>query len=402
MTASDVFAAPQSEAECAEVIKEAAASATKLEITGGGSRSGFGHAVADAKRLSTKGFSGISLYEPNALTIVAGAGTPVREIEVALAAENQQLPFEPSDLRALYGTKGAEPTIGGVVATGASGPRRIQAGACRDSLIGVRFVNGKGEASKSGGRGMKNVTGYDLVKLSSGAHGTLGVLTEVAFKVLPRPEKVATLRLSTLGEDAAVRAMSMALGSPYDVTGAAHFPAGLDGEPTTMIRLEGFANSVDYRAEKLRTELRDLADVDIDIDSDPERCAASWKRVRDAEAFEGRPGAVWRVTVKPTDGPKLVSALREKIKTDGVFYDWGGGLVWVLTPEVDDAGATAIRTETNQLGGKATLVRASEDTRRRIAVFHPEPAVLARMSAGLRQVFDPAGVLNSGRMTLAA
>ncbi|MBL1438115.1 MAG: FAD-binding protein, partial [Rhodobacteraceae bacterium] len=223
---------PSTEAELAEMVARAKA---PLEIIGGGTRQ-IGRTKGEP--LHTSGLSGISLYEPEALTLVAQAGTPLAEIEALLAKNGQRLPFEPYDLRPLQGTTGT-PTIGGVVATNASGPRRIQAGACRDSLIGVRFVDGLGRIIKNGGRVMKNVTGYDLVKLMAGSHGTLGVLTEVSFKLLPAPEATATVLVQE-GETTSAATMAKALASPYDVSGAAH--AG----GVTALRVEGLEGSVSY------------------------------------------------------------------------------------------------------------------------------------------------------------
>lgn len=376
---------PADEAELADLVAAAAAEGRRLAIRGGGTRSGLGHAVT-GDPLETGGLSGIRLYEPGALTLVAGAGTPLEEIEAALAAENQRLPFEPMDHRALYGTNGA-PTIGGVVAANVSGPRRIQAGACRDSLIGVRFVDGRGTVLKNGGRVMKNVTGYDLVKLMAGSHGTLGVLTEVSFKLLPAPEIGATICVHGLTDAAAVAAMSAALGSPFDVTGAAHLPGG-EGGPVTLIRIEGFEASVAYRAGQLRELLARFSDEITDSD-DP----TLWTQVRDVRPLGEGAGDVWRVSVKPADGPEV----RRRAGLDHpAFYDWGGGLVWLRVPVGED-----IRAALQGIGGHATLVRADDDTKARLGVFHPEPAPLARISAGLRAQFDPKGVLNPGRMGTA-
>ncbi|HET7410531.1 MAG TPA: glycolate oxidase subunit GlcE [Paracoccaceae bacterium] len=384
---------PADEAELSSAVAEAVAARTPLEIAGGGTRAGLGRPVQAERTLSTRGLAGIRLYEPGALTLVVGAGTPMAEIEAALATESQMLPFEPNDHRALLGSEG-EPTIGGAVAVNASGPRRIQRGACRDSMIGVRFVDGRGQAVANGGRVMKNVTGLDLVKLMAGSYGTLGVVSQIGFKVLPTPEATATVRLHGLDDAQAVAAMADALGSPYDVAGAAHLPDGA-GAPVTMIRVEGLAGSVAYRTGELMERLARFRPAGID--TAPES-ATAWKRVRDAETFAGREGAVWRVSVRPSDGPALVAALREAAQLNAVFYDWGGGLIWLLIAEEGDAGATAIRAQTARLGGHATLVRASAATRAAVDVFEPEPAPLARISAGLRDKFDPHGILNPGRM----
>ena len=283
--------APASEAEVAEAVRSAAAAGRRITIEGGGTRGPGGAAAAV---LSTRGLSGITLYEPGALTLVARAGTPLAEVEAALAAESQQLPFEPWDARPLTGRNGV-PTIGGVAATNASGPRRFRVGACRDSMIGVRFVDGTGAIVKNGGRVMKNVTGLDLVKLMAGSRGTLGVITEVAFKVLPRPESTATLVLDGLDPTTAVAAMTAAAGTPFEVTGAAHLPQGLGDGPATLLRLEGFAGSVATRARALAAALGRFGAARV-ADGD-------WPLIRDGAIFAGREGAVWRISVKPTDGP---------------------------------------------------------------------------------------------------
>ncbi len=384
---------PAGDGELSTAIAEAAAAKMPLEIRGGGTRAALGRPVQADRTLSTRGLSGIRLYEPGALTLVVGAGTTVAEIEAALATENQMLPFEPLDHRALLGTEG-EPTIGGAVAVNASGPRRIQRGACRDSMIGVRFVDGQGQAIANGGRVMKNVTGLDLVKLMAGSYGTLGVVTQVGFKVLPAPQATATVLLHGLCDTAAVAAMSDALGSPFDVAGAAHLPEA-DGGPLTMIRVEGLPGSVTHRTEALKKRLARHRPAELDTASDG---AADWARVRNVEAFAGREGAVWRVSTKPSVAPAMVAAVREAAPLIAAFYDWGGGLVWLLVEEPGDAGAAAIRAQTARLGGHATLVRASAATRAAVEVFEPDPAPLARIAAGLRAKFDPHGILNPGRM----
>jgi glycolate oxidase FAD binding subunit len=365
----DVTLRPGSEGELAEAIRAATG---PISIRGGGTR---GLSV-DGEALETVGLAGITLYEPGALTIVAGAGTPLAEIEATLAAEGQRLPFEPMDHRALLGSAG-EPTIGGVVAANVSGPRRVQAGACRDSLIGVRFVDGTGAVVKNGGRVMKNVTGYDLVKLMAGSFGTLGVLTEVAFKVLPAPGAAATLVLAGLDDRGALAAMTRALGSPYEVTGAAHWPG-----TGTFLRIEGFAESVAYRAGRLQAMLGG------EIEDGVAAVAARWAAIRDVAPFHGQAGDVWRLSVKPSDAPGIAARAGGR-----ALYDWGGGLVWVLVEE-----GTDLRARLGEFGGHATLVRADRDVRARLGTFQPEPAPVAAIATGLRARFDPRGVLNPGLM----
>ncbi|WP_226779756.1 FAD-binding protein [Oceaniglobus trochenteri] len=362
---------PKDEAELSAMVREAEG---PLWIEGGGTR---GAVAGEGVRLGTSGMSGITLYEPGALTLVAKAGTPLAEVEAALEAENQRLPFEPMDHRGLLGTDGV-PTIGGVVAANVSGPRRIQAGACRDSLIGVRFVDGRGDVIKNGGRVMKNVTGYDLVKLMAGSQGTLGVLSEVSFKVLPRTAVQATLMLDGLDVAGAVAAMSAALGSPFEVSGAAY----RDGR--ALIRIEGFANSVDYRVGRLRDLLAPFGAVEVEHD-----CQDLWRDIANAARFAGTDDEVWRISVKPSDAPEVAARLGDA----RLLLDWGGGLIW--------AGVAAGSDPRRALGGvrgHATLVRGAPESHARLGTFHPEPAPLAAIAAGLRAQFDPRGILNPGRM----
>ena len=351
---------PRDEADLAEAIRGARG---PLSVQGGGTRGMAG----PGRVLSLAGLSGVVLHEPGALTLVARAGTPLAAVEAALAAEGQRLAFEPMDHRVLLGTSG-EPTIGGVIAANVSGPRRVAVGAARDFLLGVRFVDGTGTLIRNGGRVMKNVTGYDLTRLVAGAQGALGVLTEVALKVLPVPAAEQTLTLRGLDLPQAVAAMAAALGSPFEVTGAAHDPEA----QVTRLRIEGFAGSVAYRAERLVQVLAPWGHAEAGV--------ADWASVRDVADFAGRAEDVWRVHCRASEAPALVARAGAR----AVRLDWGGGLIWALLPECED-----LRVRLGTYTGHATLVRGADTA---LSRRQPEPAAVAALTQGLRARFDPRGL----------
>lgn len=300
------------------------------------------------------------------------------------------LAFEPSDMRALLGREGRS-TIGGVVAGNASGPRRLQAGACRDALLGVRFVDGRGEVLKNGGRVMKNVTGYDLVKLMAGSFGTLGILSEVALKVLPRLGGATVIVRG--GDPLAV--MTRAMKSPFDVSGAAAVP----GEGV-FLRVEGLEVSVSYRCAKLRDLLGAMGDVEVIADA--ASSAALWKRLRDVTDFADDASVLWRVSMKPSDlMGQLIPSLSEALD---VQYDWAGGLAWVRMAagaEDEEVIAMHARLQAGVVahgGGHATLFKARDTVLAQVPTFQPEPHGLAQLSQGLKAKFDPRGILNPGLM----
>jgi len=394
---------PETEEEIARIVSEASASGQPIAISGGGTKLGLGRPVQAASALSVAKLTGITNYDPSELVMAARAGTPLAEIEAALAVNNQMLTFEPMDYRPLLGASG-EPTIGGVFAGNVSGPRRISAGAARDNLLGVRFVNGSGEIIKSGGRVMKNVTGLDLVKLLAGSWGTLGVLSEVIFKVLPKPETSLTIGVSGLNDAEAAEAMAAALAMSVEVSGAAHLPesvvgkvagGSLTGGPATVLRLEGLKPSVEVRSERLVAEMGRRGTVSV---IDGQASADLWRDIRDVKPFAGASTKpVWRVSVAPSAGHQLVAALRLKTGVDA-YYDWQGGLVWLQMEADPEAGL--VRQYIKALGGgHATLVRADAATRAAVPVFEPQPAPLEALSRRIKDQFDPNGILNPGRMT---
>jgi glycolate oxidase FAD binding subunit len=386
---------PTTEAEVAHAVLEAIADKAPLSVEGGGTRNGLGRPVQAACTLSLAKLTGITLYEPAEMVIGAWAGTPLSEVVKTLDERGQMLAFEPMDHRKLYGTTG-EPTIGAVAACNISGPRRVMAGACRDSLIGVRFVNGKGEIIKNGGRVMKNVTGLDLVKLQAGAHGTLGVLTEVIFKVQPKPAMVATLEITGLGDARGIEALCAAMGSPFEPTAAAHLPAGISGaKARTLIRIEGFPEQIAYRTQALAMRLQDFGVLSRNPDA---QSGALWSDIRDAAFLaEPRTDAVWRISVAPGKAADTVTAI-SRDRAVRVFYDWSGGLIWLATAQGDLAGGKLIQNAAAAAGGHATLVRADAVLRAAQPVFQPQNPVLQKLQAGIKASFDPDGIINPGRM----
>ena len=384
---------PVDEAELSATISNAAAKRTPLTVEGGGTLRRLGRPLQTAATLSTAKLAGVTLYEPAEMVLSARAGTPLGEVESLLAAKGQRLAFEPPDLRRFYGSDGT-PTIGAVAAANLSGPRRIAAGAARDGLIGIRAVNGRGDIVKSGGRVMKNVTGLDLCKFLAGSYGTLAVLSEVTFKVLPAPETEATLVYRGLEDGKAVAALSAALGSPYAVTGAAHAPAERDGRGATSIRIEGFAASVRHRLDRLTEALGAFGAPDRLDGAGSTDC---WKAIRDLDALApSRDAVVWRVSVKPSDGPR-VAAIAKAALDCRVLYDWGGGLVWIAC-KPPETGAEIIRRAVAAAGGYAMLFRAADAIRLATAVFEPPSEAVMALSRKLKEAFDPVGILNPGRL----
>lgn len=389
---SDLIA-PADEGGLAAAIAAAHAAREPLAIEGNGSKRGLLRPVQAARTVSTRNLSGITLYRPAELVLSARAGTPIPQIEAALAEKGQHLIAEPPDTRAIFGSDQAA-TLGGIVAANLSGPRRITWGAMRDHVLGIRFVNGTGEVLRSGGRVLKNVTGLDLCKLLAGSYGTLGVMTEITLKVLPAPEATATLLVAVPDAAAGVRALSAGLGSPFGVSGAALVP----GEPLlAALRIEDFAPSVTYRIGRLREALAGFGDI-ATIEGAASR--TFWREVRDAMPLAARPEeAVWRVSVRPSAGPGVAAAA--DALGGRTLLDWGGGLVWVAAP-ASEAAHAAIASAAAASGGTCTLFRAPEALRLAVAVLPEEPGPLAAIGRRVKATLDPAGILNPGRMRAGA
>ncbi len=395
---------PTSASETRDVVAWCADSGSALEVIGSGSKRGLGRPLQTEHTLDLSGLAGIGLYEPEELVMSAAPATPIGVIERALDDAGQMLAFEPLDPGPLLGAGGG--TVGGVFACNLSGPRRIKAGAARDHLLGFSAVSGRGECFRSGGRVVKNVTGYDLSKLVCGSWGTLAVVTELTFKVLPAPERTWTVLVSGLDGRTATGAMSAAMRSPHEVAGAAHLPRraaasssveGVSGAggAITALRLEGFGPSVEQNCRELRELLENCGETCV-LRSQESR--AFWREVRDAAVLPCPDNhVIWRISVAPSSGHLLLGRLTDRLD-HGAFLDWAGGLVWLSTPPDGDCGASVIRAAVAGLGGHATLFRAPAAIRSSVPVFQPQPAPLAALSRRIKESFDPRGILNPGKM----
>jgi glycolate dehydrogenase FAD-binding subunit len=398
---------PRDAAGVEQAIKWAIAGGKALEVVGRGSKRPIGRAAQWDMTLDLSRLSGVTLYEPAELVLSAKAGTALSEIEVLLAANGQELAFEPMDYGPLLGGAAGGASIGGVLSANLSGPRRIKAGAARDHFLGVTAVSGRGETFKSGGRVVKNVTGYDLCKLLAGAWGTLAAMTDVTVKTLPRAETEQTVLVFGLDDAAAGKLMTAVMGSFADASAAAHLPSSLvgrvaetavAGKAVTAFRVEGVAPSVAHR----RAILEELAKAQASFAIlDEARSRGFWRAIRDATPFAavGPSGArdVWRISTAPARGSELGRALVERADAE-VLYDWAGGLIWAALPPSDDARASVVRPLVAGSGGHATLIRAPAAVRAAVDVFQPEAPALAALTRRVRESFDPRGILNPGRM----
>lgn len=391
---------PDTAEQVVEAVAWALSNETPLEIVGQGTKRGLGRPVKAEAVLDLSGLSGITLYEPQELVLSARAGTPMADIEAALDEAGQMLAFEPFRPDALWGTSGG--TIGGVVAANVSGPRRFQAGAARDHMLGFKAVGGRGEAFKSGGRVVKNVTGFDLTKLMAGSMGTLGAMTDVTLKVLPRPEKSRTVLV--FGPRDPRQVLIAAQCSPHEISGAAYLPAnvaarsGVDlvnsaaGHDVAAIRVEGPGPSVEVRCRELRDLLGGMGAGIEELHT--ARTLKLWEEIRDVALLD-RDQVLWRLSVPPTDGPALAANLAESLG-GAYMLDWAGGLVWLAAPSVADANAEAVRSAL--ASGHATLVRAEASVRSAVSAFQPWEGALGALTERVRDSYDPSRIFNPGRM----
>jgi glycolate oxidase FAD binding subunit len=395
---------PRDRKDIETAVQWAMAEGKSLEIVGHGSKRGIGRPAQYDATLDMSGMTGVILYEPQELVLSAQAGTSLAEITRLLATNGQELAFEPIDYGPLLGGTTGVGTIGGTLAANLSGPRRVRAGAARDHFLGAVAVSGRGETFKSGGRVVKNVTGFDLCKLLAGSWGTLGILVEITLKVLPRAETEGTLVAFGMDDQAAAVAMAAALGAPLGVSGAAHLPdyvaARFDGlqdaEASTVFRVEGVSASVAYCIAGLKRVVRPFGTFATLAEAESR---ALWRAIRDVRPFwsDGLCGdrAVWRISTAPSKGCEVAARISPASQ---LFYDWAGGLLWVAPPATPDCGAREIRDAVAVAGGHATLVRAPTAVRASVDPFHLEAGALAALTRRVKENFDPKGILNPGRM----
>jgi glycolate oxidase FAD binding subunit len=365
-----------------ELAKLVASAASPFEIIGTGTKRALGRTLHNLQTLDLSKFSTVNAYEPEELILDVGAGARLADVEKLITAKNQYLAFERPDYAKLLGSKHSG-TVGGMLACNLSGPRRIKAGAARDHILGLTAVSGRGEVFKAGARVVKNVTGYDVPKLMAGSYGTLAAFTSVIFKVLPKPETEETLLLHGLDDVAAVHAMSLAMQSSAEVSGAAHIP-----NHGTFLRLEGIKPSIEYRRDKLVALLQGKIEI-----LDAKESAKQWRSIRDIlQLADNLSRSVWKISVAPSLAPAIIANLQTQFDLR-YFYDWAGGLIWL---DCEGERSHAIRAAIPH--GHATLIRATELVRAQTDIFQPQPAPLAALSARVKHSFDPKGLFNPGRM----
>jgi glycolate oxidase FAD binding subunit len=381
---------PTEVSELAQMVGTAGAERRTLALRAGGSKMCILPIAADAV-LDLSKLSGIVDYQPTELVLTARAGTPLDDIEQLLRNYRQMLAFEPPDWRSILATHRHSQTLGGVIACNLSGPRRVAAGAARDHFLGVEGINGRGEVFKSGGKVVKNVTGYDLCKLLAGSWGTLAVMTEVTVKVMPEPESSVSVVWHGLGATEASQCMIAALNSAHEISGAAHLPAAVapGGRALTIVRLEGTEVSLRVRQQALR---RERAGELL------ERAASEtlWKGIRNLAPLAGVAGAVWRLSMPQASVARIVEELSRALSFRW-FCDWGGGLIW-LCIEPGQPDAACILRGAVQGQGHATLFTASFEDRVGVDTFQPLPGPLAALHDRVKYAFDPAGVFNPAAM----
>lgn len=398
---------PHKATQVGEFITWAATEEMPLSIVGRNTKSAIGYSVRSGHTLDMSNISGITLYEPEELIIQAKAGTPIAEIESTLAEKNQILAFEPPDFGPLLDTAQGDGSIGGALACNLSGPRRFKVGAARDHFLGTLAYSGRGELFKAGGRVVKNVTGYDLCKVIAGSYGTLAVMTDVTVKVLPAPEIIRTVLISSF-DDEGLNIMTQGILSALEISGAAHIPETLASSSSidyvarsngalTALRIEGPSQSVTDRCATLRKLFATYGETE---ELHTHNSKKFWNEIGSVHPFVGQPRVVWRISVPPQSGTQAGTLIHKEANLT-CYYDWGGGLLWAAGQPNGDGGAAAIRNAVARAGGgHATLIKAPESLRSKVAIFQPQEPAVGALQARIKTAFDPKNILNRGRFTV--
>jgi glycolate oxidase FAD binding subunit len=364
------------ENDVAEAVQDARTARTPLEIIAAGSKRGFGRQVVTAHSLlDVSSLSGIVAYEPDELIMTVLPGTRVAEIEATLATKRQRLGFDPPDWGPLFKSEADIGTIGGAVSTDASGPARVRYGSVRDQLLGIRAVNGLGDAFKAGGKVVKNVTGFDIPKLVCGAFGTLCVLTELSLRVYPKATRTLTLTVRNITPREGFALLRKVWASPLEATGL-----GYSGG-SAFVRLEGENRPL---AEKTRI-LESLCGGRTQESTDDD----VFRTIANGDLFVNSSETVWRLSIPPAQAAAVV----EWIGSPSWVGDCAGGILWLTTREHQ-----LVRDVVKEIGGYATLMKADEATRARIGVFEEETPARSQLTRSVKAAFDPLGLFNPGRM----
>jgi glycolate oxidase FAD binding subunit len=373
-----------SEAQVVEFVRGAREAKAPFEIVAGGTRRSVGKPLGDLPLLDVSGLSGIVKYEPQELILTAAPATPLAEIHQVLAAKNQRLGFDPADWSRLLNSNGVA-SLAGAASCDASGSGRLRHGGARDSLLGFHGVNGLGESFRGGAKVVKNVTGFDLPKLVCGAYGTLCVLTEMTFRVYPRPQFAAILCLADVTPEVGFAALRKIAHSALEPAGLAYLPASMlaeMGQGAALIKLEGAAQPLE---EKIALAHGLLGNAATRIEAD------MFPAIGCGEKFADLPGDVWRVMIAPSDAPRVARELNAK----HWMGDWAGRLIWLAAPPSD---AARIRGIAASAQGQAMLLRAGAESRAAHGLYAPQPPALAALNRAVKAAFDPLSLFNPGRL----
>ncbi len=394
---------PNNEKEISEIIKECYKKNIPLEILGLGTKKNIGRNFQFEKTLDLSEYSGIIEYKPEELYIKVKSGTPIKQIRDELGKNNQHLAFEPIDFGLLFSGKNNEGTIGGVMSCNFSGPRRFKAGSVRDHILGFKGINGKGEIIKSGGTVVKNVTGYDLSKILSGAFGTLAVLSEIAIKVLPKPESNKTLVINNPHLKKSLEYLNISLSSSSDPSGAVFYPENFRNYftfndltfsgPITAIRMEGSASSIDHRIKKLTKELK-ITNDEIAILSQ-EQSNIFWEDTKNLKVFSELKKNLIRIVVPASETFEFLNKI--KPFEAKYFVDWGGNLIWVQLDNISSKILNDISMMVKKISGYLTIIKIEDSFKASVDVFTIDPTK-HEISEKIKKSFDPKRILNPGKM----